>query len=215
MECEIAAVLTGVVAPFGPKGEPSGYRKAIRAGEVAVTAHGLAGDEQADVVHHGGVDKAIHHYALDHYPAWIAERPDLRDVLRQPGAFGENVASLGWKEEDICIGDRLSMGTAVVEVSQGRQPCWKLGHRFGDAAMLARVIETGRAGWYCRVITGGAIAAGDPVRLIERRHPQWTVARVFRILIAREPTPLEEIAALADVPELSRSWRARSQAMLG
>jgi MOSC domain-containing protein YiiM len=214
MECEVSSVLTGTVAPFGPKGEPSGYRKTIRTGKVAVAAWGLAGDEQADLVHHGGTDEAIHHYALDHYPAWIAERPDLRDIFRQPGAFGENVASSGWVEEDICIGDRFRMGTAIVEVSQGRQPCWKLGHRFGDASMMTRVIETGRAGWYYRVIENGAIEAGDCIRLLDRPHPQWSVSRVFRILIAREPTALEDIAALARVPQLSRSWHIRCRTML-
>ncbi|MGE3745784.1 MAG: MOSC domain-containing protein [Sphingomonadaceae bacterium] len=214
MECEVSSVLTGTVAPFGTKGEPSGYRKTIRTGKVAVAAWGLAGDEQADLVHHGGTDKAIHHYALDHYPAWIAERPDLRDIFRQPGAFGENVASSGWVEEDICIGDRFRMGTAIVEVSQGRQPCWKLGHRFGDASMMTRVIETGRAGWYYRVIENGAIEAGDCIRLLDRPHPQWSVSRVFRILIAREPTALEDIAALARVPQLSRSWHIRCRTML-
>lgn len=215
MECEIGAVLTGAVAPFGPKGEPSGFRKAIRAGKVAVTALGLADDEQADLVHHGGTDKAVHHYALDHYAAWIAEQPRLGEALVLPGAFGENVSTLGWREEDICIGDRFRMGTAVVEVSQGRQPCWKLGHRFADPGMVARVVRTGRAGWYYRVIEPGGIAAGDRIRMIERRHPQWSVARVFRILIGGAPTPESALGALARVPELSRSWRARCLALIG
>jgi hypothetical protein len=85
-------------------------------------------------------------------PAWIAERPGLTAAFSEPGAFGENISTLGWREETVCIGDRFRMGTALVEISQGRQPCWKLGHRFGDPAMVDRVVKTGRCGWYYRVI---------------------------------------------------------------
>jgi len=215
METEIRAVLTGRIAAFGPRGEPSGYRKSIRAGRVEAGLLGLGGDEQADLAHHGGVDKAIHHYAFDHYPPWIAEQPRLAGAFGAPGAFGENVSTLGWTEDDVCVGDLFRMGGALVEISQGRQPCWKLGHRFGDAAMLERVIRTARCGWYYRVIEPGAIAAGDVIRLQERRHPGWTVARTFRVLIAKAPTPPDDIAELAAVPQLSKSWRARCHAMLG
>lgn len=214
METKIDAVLTGLIAPFGPEDEPSGYRKTIRPGKVTVTALGLAGDQQADLVHHGGIDKAVHHYAFDHYATWIAGQPGLRAALGARGAFGENVSTADWREEDVCIGDRFRMGTAVVEISQGRQPCWKLGHRFGDPAMVARVVETGRCGWYYRVIEPGAVEAGDTMALLDRSHPQWSVARVFRILIGKAPTPLDQVAALAGLPQLSRSWRARCRAML-
>ena len=215
METEIRAVLTGRIARFGPKGEPSGYRKAVRADRVTVTMVGLSDDEQADLVHHGAVDKAVHHYAIDHHEAWVAEQPALAGALDGPGAFGENVATLGWKEDDVCIGDRFRMGTALVEISQGRQPCWKLGHHFGDPAMVGRVVETGRCGWYYRVIEPGAIMAGDRIRLLDRRYPEWTVARTFRILIGKVPTSRSDIADLAGLPQLSRSWRARCHAMLG
>lgn len=215
METRIRAVLTGRIAPFGPGGEPSGYRKAIRIDRLEVTPLGLAGDEQADLVHHGGAEKAIHHYALDHYAAWIAEHPRLAGALAAPGAFGENVSTLGWTEEQVCIGDRFRMGTALVEVSQGRQPCWKLGHRFGDPAMVARVVETGNGGWYYRVIEPGSIAAGDEIRLLERSNPDWTVARTFRILIGKAHALRHDIAELAELPQLSASWRIRCHAMLG
>jgi MOSC domain-containing protein YiiM len=149
------------------------------------------------------VDKAVHHYAIDHYPAWIAERPGLTAAFSEPGAFGENISTLGWREETVCIGDRFRMGTALVEISQGRQPCWKLGHRFGDPAMVDRVVKTGRCGWYYRVIEPGMVASGDIIRLVERCHPDWTVARTFRILISTAPTRRDDIAELAGLPQLS------------
>ena len=98
METRIRGVLSGRVAPFGPMGEPSGYAKAIRTDRVEVTLLRREGEEKADLVHHGGVDKAVHHYAIDHYPAWIAERPGLTAAFSEPGAFGENISTLGWRE---------------------------------------------------------------------------------------------------------------------
>ncbi len=92
---------------------------------------------------HGGPDKAVHHYPADHYPFWRSELAG-HPLLVAPGAFGENISTLGLVEADICIGDRFRLGSALVEVSQGRQPCWKLDHRFGNAAMTAQVVATRR-----------------------------------------------------------------------
>lgn len=213
METRISAILAGRVAPFGPEGEPSGYRKARRDGKVQVTPIALAGDEQADRVHHGGPDKAIHHYPFDHYARWAADRPALAPALQAPGAFGENISTTGWTEADICIGDQFRMGSAIIEVSQGRQPCWKLGHSFGDSAMVAQVVKTGRCGWYYRVIAPGAVEPGDSLQLLDRPHPDWSVARVFRVLIRRKTAP-GEITDLARVAQLSESWQRRCRAAL-
>lgn len=211
METKVQAVLTGRVASFGPKGELSGYAKQVQADAVELAPLGFSGDEQADLVHHGGVDKAVHHYAFDHYPLWAAEQPELATMFNAPGAFGENISTTGWGEGDICIGDRFRMGTALIEVSQGRQPCWKLGHYFRNPAMVERVISTGRCGWYYRVIEAGKVTAGDVISLQDRVNPQWDVLRVFRILIGRVPTPRHDVLTLGSLPELSASWRVRCQ----
>src|SRR5690606_2996352 len=121
---------------------------------------GHEGDEQADRAVHGGPEKAIHHYARDHYDLWRAEIGD-HPLLHRPGAFGENISTTGLSEEDVCIGDRYRLGTALVEVSQGRQPCWKVDHRFGGLAISAAMVRSRRTGWYYRVIEEGAVGAGD------------------------------------------------------
>ncbi|MCC7393874.1 MAG: MOSC domain-containing protein [Sphingomonadaceae bacterium] len=214
MEIRIDSILTGKVARFGPRGEASGFIKSPCAGPVSLTPLGLAGDEQADRVHHGGVDKAMLHYAIDHRAAWIAEQGELADILGAPGAFGENIAAAGWTEKDICIGDKMRIGSALVEVSQGRQPCWKLGRRFGRPDMVARVVATIRCGWYYRVIEPGVLAAGDKISLIDRPHAPWPVTRAFAILIQKASATRAEIAELAAIPALATSWRERCHAML-
>jgi MOSC domain-containing protein YiiM len=213
MSISITTVLTGHVMTFGPKGEPSAMAKTPVTGAVSVGPLGLLWDEQADLVHHGGVDKAIHHYPYDHYPFWRGELSG-HALLAQAGAFGENISTTGLVEDAICIGDRYRLGTALVEVSQGRQPCWKLGHRFGDAAVPGRVVSTGKSGWYYRVIESGMVSAGDSLALQDRPYPNWTVALVFNLLLAgghkHEPAL---VRALANLAPLAESWRHRAQAL--
>jgi MOSC domain-containing protein YiiM len=209
-QTRIDSVQTGKVVPFRADEEPSAIAKHPLAGPVAVTPTGLAGDEQADLVHHGGLEKAVHHYPYDHYAAWRAEIGD-HPLLGAPGGFGENLSSQGLLETQVCIGDTFRLGTALVQVSQGRQPCWKIGHRFGLPALTARVIEKRRPGWYYRVLEPGMLAAGDAMTLVDRVLPQWSVARVFGLLIAgdwkREPETLGELAA---TELLAEPWRRRA-----
>ncbi len=208
----IDIVMSGRAEPFGPKGEPSAFIKRPVTGSTRLDHLGLEGDEQADRRYHGGVDKAVLHYCHDHYALWRREQPHLRMHLSSPGAFGENLSSRGLNETNVCIGDRFLLGSAIVEVSQGRQPCWKLGHRFGDPGMVRQVVETGRCGWYYRVVSPGAVAAGDCITLVDRPNPDWSVADVFRLLIAGH-RDRERIAALRTLPELSANWRARAAAL--
>ena len=168
MAVEVLAILTGKVQPFRAPDEPSGIAKSIVDRPVAIGPMGIVGDEQADLVHHGGVEKAIHHYPADHYRWWSGELGN-HPLLARPGAFGENISTLGLVEDEVCIGDRYRLGTALVEVSQGRQPCWKLGHRFDRKQVPATVVKTRRSGWYYRVIEAGelVIAAGGAGWLLD------------------------------------------------
>ncbi|MFM5918465.1 MAG: MOSC domain-containing protein [Novosphingobium sp.] len=193
--------------------EESAIAKALASGPVAVTALGLAGDEQADPIHHGGPDMAVHHYPHDHYAWWKGLLGD-HPLLDREGAFGENIGCAGLTEHQACIGDRYRLGTATVEISQGRKPCWKLSHRFGDPRVTSEVVSSGRAGWYYRVLEPGVVAAGDTLELLDRPHSEWTVERVFDLIVAgghrRDPSALSDLAALE---ALSAEWRKRAAAL--
>lgn len=200
----IDALLTGVVRPYTRPGSLSAIAKTPVEGAVAVTVEGLAGDEQGDRRVHGGPDKAIHHYPRDHYADW---RRDLGDhaLLDAPGAFGENVSTRGLTEAEVCLGDRFRLGSALVEVSQSRQPCWKLNDRFGVADMARRVQDSGRTGWYYRVLETGVVRAGDDLVLVERRFPDWPLARLVDLLY-RKGAERGLIASALQLP-LVPSWR--------
>ena len=123
-----------------------------------------------------------------------------------PGAVGENISTLGLTEETLCVGDVLRIGEAIVQVAQGRQPCWKLSAHIGRKDMAARFQKSGRTGWYYRVLREGFIQSGDGIALMERPQPDWPLSVV---IAARFDPRLDSTLAkrLAMIGELSTSWR--------
>lgn len=199
----------GRIEPFGPEGQTSAIRKRPVAGPVRVTLSGLAGDQQADPRHHGGPDKALHHYPFEHYAAWRDELPAQAARFQAPGGFGENLSTRGLTEANVCLGDRFRVGRAVLQVSQGRQPCWKLNARFEVEDMVARVLASGRAGWYYRVLQEGEIAPGDRFELLERPLADWPLSRLWQVLF-HPPFDAMALAELSRLDLLSENWRARA-----
>lgn len=161
------------------------------------------GDGQADQKHHGGPDKAVCVYPASHYPYW-------RNALGKSfnaGAFAENLTVDELTEESVCIGDVWQIGGAHAQVSQPRQPCWRLSRWWGIEDLAVRVQRTGRTGWYLRVLQEEDVQAGAPIRLVERLHSDWTIAAANE-LTHRDKRNLAAANALANLPELSASWRA-------
>lgn len=206
----VDALLTGGPRPIAD-GVMSAIGKTPVTGPVSIDWMGLAGDAVADPRHHGGHDKAIHLYPQDHY-GWWKERLGDHPLLNAPGAFGENIAVSGAVDADFCLGDRFTLGSAMLEISHGRQPCAKLNHRFRRPDILATVVKTGRAGFYLRVIRTGEAEAGARMTLVERSFPDWPMTRVFGLLIAgghkRDPAG---VAALAAMPVLAEAWAGRAR----
>lgn len=218
----VDVLLTGRPVPFRADGETStiGARVA-RDGPVFLTKTGFAGDRVADPSVHGGPDKAVHFYPAEHYAAW---REDFLggglqppSLLERLGGFGENIAGEGLTEDRVHIGDRFRIGTAIVEISQGRQPCWKIDHHFGLRGMTAGVIRTGRSGYYFRVVEEGEVAQGDTIEQIERITHGWTVERTFQLLIGgmhRLEGAADALRSLAELEMLAPSWRERAHVLL-
>lgn len=180
----------------------TGFIKTGVTGPVRLGKTNLAGDAQADPVNHGGPDKAVCVYSAAHYPYWRLELA----LSLEFGAFGENFTVAELTEEGVCIGDVWAVGDALVQVSQPRQPCWKLARRWAVKDFALRVQQTGRTGWYFRVLREGTVAAGETLALIERPEPGWTVARANEVMHhLKADFPLA--AELAAVPTLSASWR--------
>jgi len=176
-------------------------------GSVRVGRLGLVGDEQADRENHGGVDKAVLAYSADHYAAW---RAHLNLPNMPLGGFGENLSLAGIDESSVCIGDCWQAGDVLFEVTQPRQPCWKMSRRWQIPDLAAQVIANGQSGWYLRVLSGGEIAADTPLSVVARPHADWTVARAGRVM-HHEKQNLAAAAELAALPELSATWKQTLQ----
>ena len=178
---------------------------------VHVTRLGIVGDGVADRVNHGGPDKAVLAYSAEHYPGWSAE---LGIGSLPFGAFGENLSVSGLTEDDVCVGDVWACGAVEFEVSQPRQPCWKLVRRWRVKDLPARVVVSGRSGWYLRVLTEGEFVAGLPFTLSRRPNPDWTVRRAHRVMHFHKYDPAES-EALMRVPGLSFSWAETLRGRVG
>jgi MOSC domain-containing protein YiiM len=207
----VDVVLTGKVAPLGDEGsnKTSAIAKTPVEGRVWLGETGLEGDQQAEIKVHGGPEKALHHYPFDHYASWRHEwQPGASGLARldQPGAFGENVCTSGLTEADVCVGDVYRIGSAIVQVSQPRQPCWKLNLRFARADMSRAVQNSRRTGWYYRVLEAGDIGAGDTIERLARPHAQWSVERLLRVLYV-DRNDRQALEGMVQLDTLSASWR--------
>jgi MOSC domain-containing protein YiiM len=162
----------------------------------------ITGDEQADLVHHGGSDKAVCVYSYEHYAHW----EQFLDHALSYGAFGENLTMLGMTEQDVCIGNIYRIGEALVQVSQPRQPCYKLGHRHDREDLPLQVQQTGFTGFYFRVLEEGWIG-NDPKISLEKLDPLKVSIANANQFMHKDKADLQGIRKVLAVEALSHSWR--------
>lgn len=213
MKAEVLALCTGPRAPL-PDGKLSSIDKSAREGSVRITKLGLEGDTQTNRKYHGGEHMAVHLYPADHYPYWREELPEVAR-LASPGAFGENLHTHGLTETDVFIGDRFRLGSTLLELSMGRQPCNTLALHFERKDMVKRITRNHRCGWYYRVIEEGHAQAGDMLELVDRTQERWSVDTVFAMLFdpARESNE-SEVQDVLSLPALGPQWQAKLRAKL-
>lgn len=188
--------------PFQNGMVSTGIFKSPVSGRRAVRTLGIEGDGQADLSVHGGVGKAVYVYSQDSYDWWMNE---LGHTL-QPGEFGENITVTGFTDGTVRIGDRMRLGTALVEVTQPREPCFKLGIRMGDARFVVRFRNAARTGFYLRVLEEGHVAAGDALEQVHSDPASPTVADIHDIFVNGR-SDLPRLRWAAQTPALEEGWR--------
>jgi MOSC domain-containing protein YiiM len=183
----------------------SGIYKSAVSGRIELSSTNLAGDGQADLNVHGGPDKAVCVYSADHYPFW---REQLGVLECGPSWFGENFSVEQQGEHDVAIGDTYRIGTALLQVSQPRAPCWKLGRRWSRLDMPKLVLQSGRTGWYLRVLEPGDVECGDMLMLVDRPFARWTIDAVNAVAYSRGGiVNVDGARELAVCAPLAESWR--------
>jgi MOSC domain-containing protein YiiM len=198
---KVLSVNVGLPREFDYNGRParSAIWKSPVAGRVAARGVNLAGDDQADRRAHGGPDKAVYAYAVEDLRWWAQEigRP------LQHGELGENLTTQGIDVNGARVGELWAIGTTVLEVSEPRVPCWRLGVRMNDKLFPRRFTEALRPGAYLRIAVEGDVGAGDAIQVVERPDHELTVRDVLRIYAFDR----EEVGRLLATPGMSESWR--------
>ena len=212
---KIVSVNVGLPRPVEWRGRRimTGIFKEPVAGRVAVRKLNLAGDRQADLSVHGGVHKAVYAYPSEHYPFWRREL-ELADLPWS--AFGENLTTEGWWEDEIHVGDRFRAGTAEFVVTQPRSPCFKLALKFDRDDVVDRFLESGRPGFYLAVTQEGELAAGDPFERIHEDEHHVSVVDVVNLYLHRHARPdVDLLRRVVEVEALPESWREHFRKRLG
>lgn len=181
----------------------TGIFKSPVAGRVRMRMLNLDGDQQADLTVHGGQDKAVYAYPSEHYPFWKKELPG---VDLPSGAFGENLTTAGLLESNVCLGDRFTIGTAEVVVTQPRNPCFKLNLKFGREDMIKRFLASHRSGFYLRVLREGEVGAGDEIVRVHQDENCVSIADALKLYL-RESDSSELRERALRVEYLPPSWR--------
>ncbi len=187
----------------------SGIFKQERTGKVWLSKTGLTLDEVADTKVHGGPEKALFAYPVLHYSYW---REDI-NIDIDAGAMGENLVIEGTDEFTTCIGDTYRFGDAIIQVSQPRQPCWKPARRFNILDFALRIQESGKTGWYYRVMEEGNVEAGVQLELLERPYSEWSIAACNEVMHVKK-ADLHLAYELASCPLLAENWQRRLQRRL-
>lgn len=206
VDAALLGLFVGKIRPLPPEGQPTGmFKEPVE--RVEIRTHGIVGDHQGDRRAHGGTEKAVHLFTTEAYARIGAERPDIARLLR-PGILGENLSTRGLTEADVCIGDVYAVGSARLQISQPRTPCWKIDNRLGTVNMVPVIKSLGCPGWYLRVLDEGTVEVGNHLRLIERPAPDWSLARMLAVLAEHRPD-LAELRSLAAAPGLNEQVQRR------
>ena len=176
-------------------------------GRVALRTLNLDRDRQADLSVHGGADKAVYCYPLEHYSYWTRE---LDGRVLTMGMFGENFTTVGLSEDLVHIGDQFAVGSATVVVTQPRLPCYKLAVRFGSDDMVKRFLASGRTGFYLAVTREGEVGAGDEIEPVAQDVQAVPVSEITRLYIAKRYSNDDAgtVQRALNVPALPASWKA-------
>ena len=199
------AIFTGGIQPLPTSGRPTGMFKRPVLGPAELTEEGFVGDQQADRRVHGGPDKAVHLYPARHYASLAASFPEIAAAL-VPGALGENLSVADIDERDVRIGDIWQLGSARLQVSQPRTPCWKIDERLACEGVAALIARSHLTGWYMRVKQPGTVRPEDRLTLFQPASGAPTLHEAMLLWAEHRPS-IAALEALAQLPGMAHGWR--------
>jgi MOSC domain-containing protein YiiM len=202
---KIIGLYSGKLSNIGEKRSPTGiYKKSVD--QVSVDLLGIEGDIQADKRFHGGPEKALHQYALSSYEKIIKRYPLLHKKA-EPGMIGENLSAIDMNEHNVCIGDIYKVGSAILQVSSPRIPCWKIDAKFKQTNLHQFISQHRLNGWYYRVVQAGDITLNDKLILQQRPNTDFTVDTMLKVINGEAEAQV--IGLAANAIGLDPEWQKR------
>ncbi len=199
------SLFIGHVQALPASGRPTAMYKTPVLGPIELGLEGFAGDQHADLRVHGGPEKAVHLYPSTHYAKLAAKFAEAAPLL-VPGSMGENIATAELNEHDVRLGDVWQIGSALIQVCQPRNPCWKIDERFAADGMAVFIDQHLLTGWYWRVLQPGEVNPSDTLQLHQAASQAPTLHEAMTLWRAHPPM-LDQLSALADVPGIAKVWQ--------
>jgi len=199
------SIFVGQVQALPVSGRPTAMYKQPVHKPVTLGVNGFEGDDQADKRVHGGPDKAVHLYPTSHYAKLAAQFPDASPLMVL-GSMGENIATPDLDEHDVRLGDVWQLGSALIQVCQPRNPCWKIDERFGADGMALFIDQHLLTGWYWRVLQTGVVNPTDTLVLHEAANHAPTLYQAMTMWREHRPN-LDELSALSETPGIAKVWQ--------
>ncbi len=199
------SLFIGQVQALPVSGRPTAMYKTSVQAPIELGVEGFAGDQHADLRVHGGPEKAVHLYPSTHYAKLAAKFAEAAPLL-VPGSMGENIATADLDEHDVRLGDVWQLGTALIQVCQPRNPCWKIDERFAADGMAAFIDQHLLTGWYWRVLQPGVVCPSNTLQLHQAASQAPTLHEAMTLWRAHPPL-LDQLSALAEVPGIAKIWQ--------
>ena len=214
LRAEVLGVFASEPKPFEPNPKiQSAFYKSPVSGAVRVEPGKLHGDASGNQIHHGGQDRVIHHYPQEHYQEWKQRYPEHEDEFI-PGSIGENISTKGILESDVCVGDIFQLGSAKIQLTEGRKPCGFIDQRFAVPKMHKQVQKLIKMGWFYRVLESGEFQVGSDLELMDR-PTQWArLDIVSDVLMNKKTDDRELLKRISKLPTLSQRWQDKALKLL-
>lgn len=203
---KILGLFVGKPKEFGPKKFVTAIDKSPVTTSMKVNFESIEGDQVNNLKFHGGLDRVVHHYSLEQYDYLKSIFPEHKDLF-VPGSYGENLTTEKLTEKDLCIGDIFQLGKVKLQLTEGRKPCGTIDIKYGIRGVLKEIKNSGRYGWFYKVLEEGEVSLEDHFELIERPFPNLNLKRTIHELFQQKNKDLVYLKEVFKCPALSLRWR--------
>jgi MOSC domain-containing protein YiiM len=205
---KIVGLFIGTPKEFGPNKFVTSIDKLPVSNSLIIKNESIEGDHAFNLKYHGGPDRVLHHYSLEQYEYLRSVFPENEELF-QPGSYGENLCTEMLTEKDLCIGDVFKLGTARIQVTEGRRPCGTIDIKYGIKGVLKEIRESGRYGWFYKVLKEGQVNLEDSLEFEERPYPNLNLEKVIYELFQNKNKDLTLLKEVFDCEALSARWKER------